>query len=241
MRYGILSDVHANVEALNVVLDAYQKERIDRLLCIGDIVGYGANPKECIQIIRDRAITSVAGNHDWAVSGQFGIDFFNPAAKEAVLWTQKTLDDGEVAYLNSLALTYHEDDFCLVHGTPLHPQDFYYMFSIEEARISFRHMGASVCFIGHTHVSLTFIKANEMITYGETGTIAIEPHTTYIVNVGSVGQPRDRDPRACFGIYDTDTKIVEIKRIPYDVVCTQQKILQAGIPSFFAQRLTSGE
>lgn len=241
MRYGIFSDVHANVEALNSVLDAYQKERIDTLLCVGDIVGYGADPKECIHIIRDRAITAVAGNHDWAVSGRFGIDFFNPAAKEAVLWTQKALDDGAVAYLNNLALTYREGDFCLVHGTPLHPEDFYYMFSIEEARISFRHMQAPVCFIGHTHVPLTFIKANEMIGYGETGTVAIAPHTMYIINVGSVGQPRDGDPRACFCIYDTDTKTVEIKRTPYDVGSAQQKILQAGIPSFFARRLESGQ
>lgn len=241
MRYGIFSDVHANIEALNIVLDAYQKEHIDVLLCVGDIVGYGANPKECIQVIRDRSIVTVAGNHDWAVTGKFDIDFFNPDAKAAVLWTKKALDDSDCSYLDSLALLYQRDDFCLVHGTPVHPEGFYYMSSMEEARISFQHIDGAVCFIGHTHVPLAFIKENENITYNASGPITIEQNKTYIVNVGSVGQPRDRDPRACFCVYDTDKKIVELKRIPYDVLSAQQKILNAGVPSFLAMRLASGQ
>lgn len=241
MRYGIFSDVHANVEALNTVLDAYQKEHIDTLLCVGDIVGYGANPKECIQIIRDRAIVTVAGNHDWAVTGKFGIGFFNPYAKEAVLWTKRALDDSEYSYLDSLALTYRKDNFFLVHGTPIRPQDFYYMSSMEEAQISFQHMDGAVCLVGHTHRPLVFIKENDSIAYSESSTISIKQDKTYIINVGSVGQPRDRDPRACFSVYDTDKKTVEIKRIPYDVMSAQQKILHAGMPSFLAMRLLSGQ
>lgn len=241
MRYAIFSDIHSNLEALNSVLDAYQKERIDRYLCVGDIVGYGANPKECIKIIQDRNIETIAGNHDWASSGKFGLDYFNRYAKEAVIWTREKIDSQDTSYLNNLDLVYKEDDFCLVHGTLLNPGDFDYMFGLKEANDSFRVMDVLVCFVGHTHRAITFIEDSGKISYTLSNIINIEPQNQYIINVGSVGQPRDRDRRACFCIYDSKENVVEIKRIEYDVATAQKKILDSGLPPYLAMRLNFGQ
>ena len=241
MRYGIFSDIHSNLEALKGVLEAYKKEQVDRLLCVGDIVGYGANPKECIDIIRDQNITSVAGNHDWGVTDKFSIDYFNPYAKEAVVWTRKAIDMEDSTYLNNLNLIFDDDDFCLVHGALSSPDSFSYIFSLSEANLSFKHMQASVCFIGHTHVPITFEKEKENISYTKSYDIDIDPDKKYIINVGSVGQPRDNNPDACFSIYDTVEKNVKIKRISYDIKKAQRKIIEFGLPSFLAMRLGIGQ
>lgn len=241
MRYAIFSDVHSNLEAFESVLTAYQNEKIDRYLCVGDIVGYNANPKECLKIIKDREITTVAGNHDWASTEKFSLDYFNPNAKSAIVWTKKIIDLQEISFLNSLDLIYKEEDFCLVHGTLLHPEYFDYMFEFEDAQNSFSIMDVSICFVGHTHVPGTFIKENEEISYTRNNKIEIQPKKKYIVNVGSVGQPRDRDNRACFCIYDSKQKVVEIRRSEYNIGSTQTKIVNVGLPLMLARRLSLGQ
>lgn len=241
MRYAIFSDIHSNLEALKSVLAAYAKESIDKYLCVGDIVGYGADPSECIKIIRDKNIPTVAGNHDWASSGKFSIEFFNPHARSAVLWTRAHLNIHEVEYLNSLDLFYRECDFCLVHGTLLKPGHFEYLFELSDAKESFEVMQEPICFIGHTHLPLIFERDGEEIAHTKEEEIVVESNKQYIVNVGSVGQPRDGDSRACFCIYDSKQRTIQIKRTDYNIKSAQLKILNSGMPSALAHRLVLGQ
>lgn len=241
MRYAIFSDIHSNLEAFETVLAAYENEQVERYLCIGDIVGYAANPKECIKIIKDKKVTTVAGNHDWASTGKFNIDYFNPYAKSAVVWTRDKIEASDISYLNNLDLVYKEGDFCLVHGTLLKPQNFDYMSELKDAKETFKVMGVSLCFVGHTHFPITFIKEDTKIHYSQDNIIDIRPQKQYIINVGSVGQPRDRDSRACYSIYDSDEKAVYIKRIEYDIQAAQAKIINSGLPLFLAKRLALGQ
>jgi len=241
MRYAIFSDIHSNLEALENVLAAYEKEDIDKYFCVGDIVGYGANPRECIKVIQDRKINTVAGNHDWASAGKFKIEFFNPYAREAVLWTREQISKEEINYLSNLDLVYCEEDFCLVHGTLNKPEYFDYLFELSDARNTFDHMDVSLCFVGHTHYPVIFIKDRMKAAYSKVNDIHIESGKQYIVNVGSVGQPRDGDSRGCLCVYDSDKKTVQIKRFEYDIKSAQAKILKAKLPTLLATRLGLGQ
>jgi len=241
MRYGIFSDIHSNLEALDAVIKAYKKEKIDKYLCIGDVVGYASNPRECISIIKALAMITVAGNHDWASVNLFSIDYFNPHAKEAILWTRRNLDDSDRNLLESLKLIYKNEDLTLVHGTLDNPGDFNYMTDSYIAQDSFRLLETNICFVGHTHVAGTFIKDKfERIDYRQDNSMAISPENKYIVNVGSIGQPRDGNPQASYCIYDSGKKEVQIKRIDYDIETTRKKIIDAGLPRFLGDRLLLG-
>lgn len=241
MRYGIFSDIHSNLEALKAVIDAYQTEHIDRYLCIGDIVGYAANPLECIQLIKGLSAGIVAGNHDWGSSGKFDLEYFNPSAKEALVWTSGVLSVAEKDFLCSLPLTYQEENFILAHGSLDNPQAFYYLNNHEAASAAFAVLKKQVCFIGHTHRPGVFVESDDNLFYKALGILELEGRKRYIVNVGSVGQPRDRDPRAGYVIYDTDKETIELKRIAYNISVVQDKILNAGLPDFFASRLVEGK
>ena len=241
LRYGIFSDVHSNLEALDAVIKAYGREEIDKYLCVGDVVGYAANPKECIEKIRLLAMITVAGNHDWASVSLFSTDYFNPNALEAVFWTQRNLDEGGRYFLEHLMPIYKNEDLTLVHGTLDEPGDFNYMTDGYIASRTFGLLETDICFVGHTHVPGVFIKSeNDKIHYQEGSTINIKEDSKYIINVGSVGQPRDGDPKAAYCIYDTDNKNVQIKRIGYDVQAARGKIINAGLPGFLGERLLVG-
>jgi len=241
MRYGIFSDVHSNLEALDTILDAYRKEAIDTYLCVGDIVGYAANPKECIGKVKEIAMITVAGNHDWAAVNLFSVDYFNPVACEAIFWTRRNLDNPDRYFLESLKLVYRNEDLTLVHGTLDNPRDFNYMTDGYIAWETFRLLETNICFVGHSHVAGMFIKdKDDRISYREDNSIDIEKEKKYIINVGSVGQPRDGNTKACYSIYDTDKKEIQIKRISYDVQTTRKKIIDAGLPRFLGDRLVMG-
>lgn len=240
MRYGIFSDVHSNLEALNAVLGVYQQERIERYLCIGDIVGYAADAHDCLRLVRDLNPKIIAGNHDWGAAGKFDLEYFNPNAKEALVWTGKILNQEEKDFLRSLPLTYQEENFVLVHGTLDNPQAFYYLNNHEAAFAVFAVLKKQICFIGHTHRPGVFVESDDNLFYKALGILELEGRKRYIVNVGSVGQPRDRDPRAAYVIYDTDKETIELKRIAYNISAVQDKILNAGLPDFFASRLAEG-
>jgi predicted phosphodiesterase len=241
MRYAIFSDIHSNLEALESIMFTCEKEGIDKYLCAGDIVGYGANPKECINIVQGRNIIAIAGNHDWVMSGKFDIEYFNPYAREAVFWTRDQVSKYDLDYLDNLSLVYKEGDFCLVHGTLLNPQYFDYLFELSDAQDSFRAMDTDVCFVGHTHYFIAFVKDDKKISYSRESNIIIKPGKKYIINVGSIGQPRDRDWRSCFCIYDSKDRSIQIKRTEYDVKSAQSKILKAALPHFLAARLELGQ
>ena len=241
MRYGIFSDVHSNLEALEAVLEAYRHASIDKYLCVGDIVGYAANPRECIEKVRLIASASVAGNHDWACSDLFSIDYFNPLAAKAVIWTKDKLNQQESYFLKSLKLTFSNQDLTLVHATLNDPAAFSYLSDIQSAGATFRLLNNKLCFIGHTHVPEAFIQNEDNgIDYFDGQTIKIERNKKYIVNIGSVGQPRDGNPRAAYCIYDTEEKTVWLKRRTYDFKATGKKIIAAGLPELLAGRLAVG-
>lgn len=241
MRYGIFSDIHSNLEALEAVIEAYKKEGIDKYLCVGDIVGYAANPRECIEKVKMLAMITVAGNHDWASVDLFSMDYFNPLAKEAIIWTQRNLDDQGRYFLEGPKLIYKNEDLTMVHGTLDEPQDFNYMTDGYTASKTFELLEINICFVGHTHVPGTFIKSeNGRIQYQAESNSDIKEGNKYIINVGSVGQPRDGDPRAAYCIYDTDKKNIQIKRVNYDTQAARKKIIAEGLPGFFGERLIIG-
>lgn len=240
MRYGIFSDIHGNLEALETVLAAYKKERIDHYFCVGDVVGYGANPHECIEAVRNLGAVCIAGNHDWAVVEKVDIEYFNPMARAAVLWTRKVAGRDDMAFLDRLKLIYKNDDFILVHGTLNEPAYFHYLVDSNQAELIFPLMDRNVCFVGHSHVAGVFVRKENKIEYSNISEIKIEEGCQYIVNAGSVGQPRDNNPAAVYCVYDTDEKVIQVKRVDYDVEAAQKRILEAGLPSFLAVRLAAG-
>lgn len=241
MRYGIFSDIHSNLEAFNAVLEAYKKEAIDTYLCIGDVVGYAVNFKECIEKVKEIAAVTIAGNHDWATVDLFSLDYFNRVAKEAIVWTQDRLDDSSRYFLGSTRSIYKNEDLTLVHGTLDNPTEFHYLIDEYIAKDTFRLMETALCFVGHTHKAGIFVEDRfGGVYYQQNDFSDISLENKYIIDVGSVGQPRDRNPQAAYSIYDTKRKEVQIKRISYDVQTTVKKIYDAGLPEFLGRRLLSG-
>jgi predicted phosphodiesterase len=240
MRYGIFSDVHGNWEALQEVLQFYRKEGIHDYICLGDIVGYGANPKECLDQIRGLNAVCIAGNHDWAVSGRLNYDVFHESAQEAVDWTRGQLAGEDLAFLNCLPLMYKNDDFVAVHGTLSEPENFHYMIYMSDARETFHLMERQVCFVGHSHVPQIIIQHGEKMVCSAKMNAEVDPAEQYIVNVGSVGQPRDGNPKASCCVYDTVVNALQITRLTYDVQTACTKILKAGLPEDLAERLLTG-
>ncbi|MFZ1730965.1 MAG: metallophosphoesterase family protein [Bacteroidota bacterium] len=233
MRLAIISDIHANLEALESVLLDIEMIQADRLVCLGDIVGYGADPAACLNIIRERAEICVLGNHDAAVFTESGRSFFNPNAREAVAWTTAQLSTEDVAFLQGLPYRVSKDDLLFVHSAPRAPEQWDYVFSGMEARLLGRYFHERICFIGHSHVPGMYpIDAGIYeYTHGQ----------RYLINVGSVGQPRDRNWRSSYGLLDTVAGTYENRRVEYDVESAAKKILKNGLPRRLAERLKLGE
>ncbi|HID12089.1 MAG TPA: metallophosphoesterase [Candidatus Latescibacteria bacterium] len=243
MRYALIADLHGNLEALRVVLHHIDREQPDRLVCLGDLVGYGADPEECIDIVRDRTDRVVVGNHDWAAIGKADISYFNPYAWAAVLWTQGRLRDFHRRYLERLPLTLQEGELYFVHSTPERPEEWNYIFSRAQAAYYLSQLPHRICFIGHSHVPAAFVlRGNDVVLVpGPSLRIPIEPGLRYLINVGSAGQPRDGDNRASYAVVDLAEQVVEVKRVPYDIPTAQRKILKAGLPEVLAERLAYGQ
>lgn len=244
MRYAIFSDIHSNLEAYEAALNVMAEEKVDRYICVGDIVGYGANPKECINITRElikgKGCICVAGNHDSAAVEMTPILSFNAFARQAVVWTRKMIDQADNEFLSTLPLLRGEVDFIFIHASLDRPDEWHYVYTLDEAYKNFELFLEKICFIGHSHIPVVF-KADKHFEYFVSPLVKIEEGFRYIVNVGSIGQPRDRDPRACFVIYDTENCSLEYKRVRYDIAKAQTKIIQAGLPEIMAARLAVGE
>lgn len=241
MRYGIFSDIHSNLEALQAVIKAYQKEEIDKYFCLGDVVGYGANPNECVEIVSSLAAVTVAGNHDWAAVDLFPRKSFNQEADEAIIWTSCQLSGDSRNFLQTLNLVRSEDNIVLVHGSLNEPGNFNYLLNVNLCRATFELLQSNICFVGHTHVPVVFVRNGEgNIHFEDVQKIKIIPENKYVINVGSVGQPRDSVPEATYCIWDTEKREVEIKRIAYDVFLARQKIIDKGLPEFLGNRLLVG-
>lgn len=239
MRYAVISDVHANLEALNSVLKKICAESIDRVLFLGDSVGYGPNPNECIDILQGQTEGFPAGNHDWAAAGLTGVRYFNPYARTAIEWTADILTDKNRLFLGSLPLVKKFDDnILLVHATPREPEKWHYLSNSEDAQLNFRCFKERICFTGHSHkpAIIEHSLKGKIIFYSDRA--EIKKGHRYIINAGSVGQPRDGNPDAAYALLDNNS--IEIKRVSYDIVSTQRKMRDAGLPSLLIERLSKG-
>ncbi|MCD4779323.1 MAG: metallophosphatase family protein [Candidatus Omnitrophica bacterium] len=241
MKYAIISDIHNNFEALTNVLSACRLHRVEQIYCAGDIVGYAANPIECLQLVRETNIMCVAGNHDWAVCGRLDAMYFNEWGKVGIEYTRNNLSLSDFEFLANLELSYANPDLVIVHGTLNQPEAFQYLDDITKVPDTCSLMKAPVCFVGHTHEPKIYIKKGNNIYYSDVLDVEMKDDAQYIINVGSVGQPRDGNPLASFCVYDSVDRSVTIHRIPYDIQAAQEKIIAAGLPEYVAHRLSLGQ
>ena len=239
MRLALYSDIHANLEALEVVLQDAKEHGVTKYACVGDVVGYNANPVECMNIVRELGCTTVRGNHDHYCSHPEDLNGFHPLAADVVSWTRRQLSDDQQDYLRNLRYSMPVETFTIVHSTLDTPEMWGYVFDKLEADANFAYQTTSLCFYGHTHVPLAFEKT-DTIRFGLYTRVKIGLGKKYFINVGSVGQPRDGDPRAAYVIYDMLNNVVELRRLPYDIETAQKKILDAGLPPRVAARLAVG-
>jgi len=240
MKYAIISDIHANLEGFQTVLADLKEQKCTHVVCLGDVVGYGANPKECLDIVRGMNIPVVKGNHDEYIGVEEDPEGFNDAAAEAVAWSRAQLLDEDRKWLRDLKYFRIVANFSIVHATLDAPQRWGYVFEKLEAAASFTYQNTQVCFFGHTHVPLAFIRESG-VRGGTYTKFRVEQGKKYFVNVGSVGQPRDGDPRAGYVIYDLQQGTIELRRLTYDVQTAQRKIRAAGLPERLAERLSLGK
>jgi predicted phosphodiesterase len=239
MKFAIIADIHANLEALQVVLEDIKAQKCTHCACLGDVVGYNANPKECLDIIRGMNPPCVKGNHDEYCSSEGPLDGFNPAAAEAVRWTRKQLTEDAKQWLRDLKYSRIVTNFTLVHATLDGPQRWGYVFDKLAAAASFTYQNTAICFFGHTHVPVAFIR-DSVVRGGTYSKFKIEPGKKYFVNVGAVGQPRDNNPKSAYVIYDSEEGTIELRRLDYDIPGAQKKIIDAGLPPRLAERLAYG-
>lgn len=239
MRYAILSDIHSNLESLERALA--QTAPDDVLVSLGDSVGYGPNPNECLAILRGRARHAVLGNHDLAAIENFGIEYFNDAAAAAIRWTQGVLDEPGRAWMNTLGYELRFPEFLLVHGAPV--RYFDYILDKRRAAEAFAATDAPVIFVGHTHIAQHWVQERGNVGHRHAqrgGELTLDPGKRYIIDVGSVGQPRDANPDPSFVLFDAEKRHVRWVRYSYPVGQVQRKIREAGLPSYLADRLSAG-
>lgn len=242
MRIGIFSDIHGNLEALEVVLESIEKENIDRLICLGDLVGYGPDPNLCVKMSIQAADITIAGNHDYAAINRITTENFNEYAREAIDWTKTVLNPESIEALHQLPLIVSENNMTAVHGTLESPSDWNYIMTIEDAYRNLMAMTTKICFIGHSHIPVNFIRDKNLdITLEKSNNIPIHKESMYLINVGSVGQPRDGDPRASYGILDMEKNEFHLKRIPYQIEKVQKKMEKYRLPRFLIERLAVGQ
>jgi diadenosine tetraphosphatase ApaH/serine/threonine PP2A family protein phosphatase len=239
VRYAILSDVHGNLEALRAVLADCADA--DAVLCLGDTVGYGADPLACVDLVAERAEAVVGGNHEHAVTGRMDLAWFNRYARAAAEWTRERLDEDHRAWLDALPLVREVADATLVHASPAQPEEWDYLVTAADGFAAFAHFATRWCFVGHSHVPGAWsLGSSGPEHHPAAAEVTAERGRRYIVNVGSVGQPRDRDPRAAYALWDVDTGRVQVRRVAYDLATARRKIVDAGLPRLLADRLAAG-
>jgi predicted phosphodiesterase len=241
MRYGILSDIHSNFDALNAVINELDVLGIDKLVCLGDIVGYGPSPNECCDLLRARGCLAIAGNHDEAaVSGD--ADSFNSLARAAIAWTKDELSEANREFLAHLPRELQFDSFVAVHGAPVF--HFEYILNVLDAQSAFERVSRPVTFIGHTHIAEVYFQDERGRTFHQKlsggGKIQVTPEFRFIINPGSVGQPRDHNPQASFAYFDDVSRAIEVRRVTYDVGRVRELMETANLPLQLSERLSIG-
>jgi diadenosine tetraphosphatase ApaH/serine/threonine PP2A family protein phosphatase len=239
MRIAIFGDIHANLEALEAVLEDAASQGCTDHVCMGDIVGYNADPSACLERVRDSGWPVVKGNHDEDASGDHSLESMNPVAAAALKWTRNQLTAEQRDWLRTIRMVRQVEDFTVVHSTLDQPQSWNYVTNKFDAMSNFSYQFTNLCFHGHTHVPRIFVR-DSRVSEVEADSIVIEPGMKYFINTGSVGQPRDGDWRACYVVYDLPTSKVTFRRLEYDLATTQEKIRAAGLPEVLAARLADG-
>lgn len=242
MRLAIISDIHSNVEALTEVLRTAEQYKVDRIVSLGDVVGYGASPNECCELVRSVTEVTLLGNHDAAVAGRMDYSFYYDAARHALDWSSNVISDDNLDWLRSLPYTYRIGEVGFSHGSPIDPKAYEYIFALEQARELMPHVQdlPEVTFIGHSHLCKAFAIGNGEVNDVVAQKFGVRRGYRYIISVGSVGQPRDYDNRACFVVHDTDARTVEYVRVEYDIETSAQKIFDADLALNFGKRLFLG-
>jgi diadenosine tetraphosphatase ApaH/serine/threonine PP2A family protein phosphatase len=242
MRVAVVSDIHSNLHALEAVLEAVDAERPDGLWCLGDVVGYGPRPNECCALVKQRAEICLAGNHDLAVRGDIDLREFSGDAAAAAHWTRGVLDEPARAFLDGLGSSASRDGVALYHASARDPV-WEYVLSDEAAEATLALAGAPLVLVGHSHAALLAVERDGTVTGGlaDAGTELELADGRFLLNPGSVGQPRDGDPRSSYLILDLDARRASFRRVAYDVERTQAEIRAAGLPEALAERLSTGE
>jgi diadenosine tetraphosphatase ApaH/serine/threonine PP2A family protein phosphatase len=240
VRIAVLSDIHGNLEALEAVLADVERIGADALYSLGDVVGYGPNPGACVEIVQGRADVSLLGNHDAAVAGLARLDEFNEYARWAVEWTAERLPAWQIEYLAALPYLRRSPGLLFAHASPVEPERWHYIHGEADLGEPFAAFAEHVCFVGHSHRPGVYAVGGARPVARRGGGEKLRPGVRYLVNAGSVGQPRDRDPRSCYALYDDKDDHVEIRRVPYAVERTQRWMREAGIPAFLIDRLSAG-
>lgn len=243
MRYAFISDIHANLEALEAVFEDIEIQNINEIICLGDIVGYGANPNECVDLISKRCTISLLGNHDAAAVNILSTQHFNIHAKIAIEWTAENLKKEARSYLEALPLKNVKPPMTLVHATPYEPNMWYYITSLEEAAFNFQFFDTQLCLVGHTHIPIIIVldKEKELFVHQELAVnLSSFKESRLLINIGSVGQPRDRNSKSCYGIFDSGTGEFSYRRVSYNLEKTQAKMKKIKMPEFLISRLEDG-
>ena len=232
MKIAVISDIHSNLHALKAALTAIEERGADAIYCLGDVVGYGADAAACVDLVRERCAGSVRGNHDEAVALERGLDVIPRDAREAAIHNRRQLSSDQIEYLSDLPLMLEADGLTFVHASPQAPQAWQRLSSFMLVKEQFSHFETDICFVGHTHIA--------GVVADRVGVLSVRPGHRYLVNAGSVGQPRDDDPRLSFALFDTEAVSCEIVRMGYDVDGAANRIREAGLPSSLGNRLYHG-
>lgn len=240
MRYAVISDVHSNLDALEAVLGDIDRRKIRDIIFLGDAVGYGPEPNECIELLAAQCRTLLAGNHDWGALGLTDICCFNDYARHAIEWTAGMLTDGSRTTLATFLLSAErkDEDALFVHATPREPGEWHYLLTLHDAEVNFDFFGNTFCFLGHSHQPFIVERISSGELVASKDEVRLNKGSRYIINAGSVGQPRDGDPRACYAVFDNDH--VEIVRIPYNIETVQDKMRHEHLPHHLIERLSLG-
>ncbi|MBT5257766.1 MAG: metallophosphoesterase family protein [Nitrospina sp.] len=241
MKFIIFSDIHSNLESLQSFCRVTESVLHDKKVCLGDIVGYNADPNPVVEWVRDKTDFALAGNHDYSVLNKTDPNYLNPAAYQASLWTRRNLTNSNKDFLNTLPIEKEEDGIYWVHSSPFEPKKWHYVSTKKSAEKNFNYFDQAICFVGHSHLPGIFEKnKNNKVYSHDTTKEELDPESRYIINVGSLGQPRDGNPDPVFVFYDSVSHIVKFFRFSYDLFSTQQKIIACGLPYILADRLRKG-
>jgi predicted phosphodiesterase len=239
MRIALFGDIHANLEALNAVLEDAATQGVTDYVCMGDLVGYNADPSACLDIVRGMNCPTVKGNHDEEASSDHSLDSMNAVAAAALEWTRLQLSEEQRHWLTRLRMVRQISEFTVVHSTLDQPSSWNYVTNRFDAMANFSYQFTKLCFHGHTHVPRVYMKTDRVVEL-PADSVVVEDSAKYFINVGSVGQPRDGDWRSCYVIFDVESNLITFRRVEYDIKKTQEKILAAGLPPMLADRLREG-